>query len=197
MQMPAINTASNISRTTTEILAATAAMPLHLWSDRDRVALEPVSAMSCWGDPRWVFDNQTHGAAISQSTIVWDLELPDGSNLLDTRNADLLDWLRRLVWSLFAAPGDGATNLKPGSLGTISVGLRYWAAWLVGHEIRWPHEITEPVVRRYQEHLQEDAEDEIDTKVLTEAVARYRLLPFSLLWRQRFVLERAGIASMR
>lgn len=196
MQMQATITAFNISRTTTEILAATAEMPLHLWSDRARLAVEPVSAMSCWGDRRWVFDNETHGAKISQSTIVWDLKLPDGSNLLGPRNADLLDWLRRLVWSLFAAPGDGAGHLKPGSLVTISAGLRYWAAWLVGQEIRWPNEITETVVTRYQEHLQGDAEDEIETKSLTEAVARHRLLPFSLLWRQRFALERAGIPSM-
>lgn len=194
--MPATATPLKISRTTTDILTATAKMPLHLWIDRGRLALEPVSARSCWGDVRWVFDNETHGAKKSQSTIAWDLKLPDGSNLLDFQNADLLDWLRRLVWSLFAAPGDGAGVLKPGSLGNMSSGLSYWIRWLVAQEIRWPHEINELVVMRYQEHLQEDAEDELATNVLTEATAYIRLTPFALLWRQRYVLERAGIKPM-
>lgn len=86
--------------------------------------------------------------------------------------------------------------MKFGTLGVISSGLRYWTAWLVAQEIRWPHEITESVVTRYKEHLQGDAEDDYDTKALTEAAAYGRLLPFVLLWRQRFVLERAGIAPM-
>jgi hypothetical protein len=183
-------------RTTTEILAATAEIPLHLWSDRDRLAREPVSTKSCWGDPRWVFDNATHGVREGQSTIVWDLSLVNGSNLQDPQHADLLDWLRRLVWSLFAAPGDGAGDRKPGSLASINNGLRYWAAWLVAQEIRWPHEITETVVTHYQEHVQGDAEDDPNTKALTESKAYTRLQPFALLWRQRFVLERAGIAPM-
>lgn len=194
--MPAPNTPLNMFKTTAEILAATAEAPLHQWSDRDRLALEPVSAKSCWGDPRWLFDNATHGAKQNQSSVTWDFDLPDNSNLLDLQNAELVDWLRRLVWSLFAAPGDGAGELKPGTFGVISTGLRYWAPWLVSQNIRWPHEITEKVVTRYLEHLTGDAEDDLDTKVLTEAMAYSRLLPFALLWRQRFVLERAGIAPM-
>ncbi len=194
--MPATIAALKRTRTTADILAATAETPLHLWFHRDRLALEPVSARSCWGDPRWVFDNPTHGAHNSGSAISWDLNLPDGSNLVDPQNADLLDWLRRLVWSLFAARGDGAGNMKFGSLGVISSGLRYWTAWLVGQEIRWPHEITACVIKRYQEHLQGDAEDDLGTNALAEAAAYGRLLPFVLLWGQRFVLERAGIAPM-
>lgn len=183
-------------RTTSEILAATAETPLHLWSDRDRLAGEPVSTTSSWGDPRWVFDNETHGARANNSTFVWDLDLPDGSNLLHPQNVDLLDWLRRFVWSLFAAPGDGAYYLNSGSLSHISSSVRYWIAWLVAQEIRWPHEITDTVVTRYQEQLQGDAEDDLDAKSLTQALAYHRLVPFVRLWRQRFVLERAGIAPM-
>jgi integrase len=194
--MPASITALKSVRTTAEILAATAELPLHLWPHRGQLEVEPVSAASCWGDRRWILDNKSRGASKSQSSISWDLDLPDGSNLLDPQNADFLDFLRRLVWSLSAAPGDGYAALKSGTLGSISSGLRYWAAWLVAREIRWPHEITESVIKQYQEHLQGGAEDDVSDKALTEAVASARLLPFALLWRQRFALERAGIAPM-
>jgi|TARA_R100000501_G_scaffold12618_1_gene23246 integrase len=181
--------------TTAAILEATAETPLHR-AGRHRLALEPVSSRSLWGDPRWVFDNATSGSEDNQSTISWNLDLQDGHNLLDPHHANLLDWLRRLVWSAFAAPGDGATSMKPGSLSGIGVGLRYWVAWLVEREIAWPHQIGTDVVATYQDHLQGDAENDADTEVLTHSVAYCRLMPFALLWRQRFALERAGIAPM-
>lgn len=124
------------------------------------------------------------------------MNLPDGRNLLDLHHADLLDWLRRLVWSLFAAPGDGAAALKTGSLARINLGLRYWVAWLVAQEIAWPCQIDTDVVAAYQFHLQGDAADGLDAEALTLSVAYQRLTPFALLWRQRFTLERTGIAPM-
>lgn len=182
--------------TTSSILAVTAGRPLHAWSNRKRLASEPVSSKSLWGDRRWTFDNPTSGAVDNQSSISWDLVLRDGKNLLDPDHADLLDWLRRLVWSLFAAPGDGSVQRKPGSLGAIASGLRYWTIWLVEHEIAWPHEIDNSLVQQYQEDLQRDSEDAGDSDILTEAKAYSRLLPFTLLWRQRYVLEQAGIAPI-
>ena len=152
--MPATVTPLKRPRTTAEILTATAETPLHLWTDRDLLALEPVSAKSVWRDRRWMFDNPTHGAQEGHSAILWDLDLPDGSNLLDLQHMDLLDWLRRLVWSLFAAPGEGAGHLKPGTLGPIGHSIRHWAYWLVGQEIRWPHEINDAVVTRFNARRQ-------------------------------------------
>jgi hypothetical protein len=182
--------------TTANILETAAEMPLYARTDLGRLALEPVSSRSLWGDKRWVFDNPTIGSRYNQSTISWDLSLPDGNNLLDPLHADLLDWLRRLVWSAFAAPGDGSLGFKPGSLGSISVGLRFWVRWLVEHEIAWPHELDSVVVTSYQEHLQDNASNGENPKALTIAQASKRLLPLGILWRQRFALERAGIAPM-
>ncbi|GAA4255508.1 hypothetical protein GBZ26_06045 [Azospirillum formosense] len=192
--MPAVANQTKFQATTTAILAATAEAPLHLLRDRESLALEPVSSKSLWSSAKWAFDNTTHGAG--DAAIIWDLVLPDGRSLLDPHHADLLDWLRRLVWSAYAAPGDGASVKKPGTLGQISAGLRYWVAWLVGREIAWPHEIDATVVAAYTAHLQEEAEDDADTPLLTEAVANRRLYLFSLLWRQRFALKEAGIAPM-
>ncbi|MCE7798700.1 hypothetical protein LWE61_19405 [Sphingobium sufflavum] len=194
--MPAVAEKSTYPRTTIAILEVTADTPLHVRPDRRRLAREPVSSKSLWGDHRWVFDDPTSGAVDNQSTINWDLGLKGGDNLLDRRHADLLDWLRRLVWSAFAEPGDGATARKPGSLGALASGLRYWTTWLVQREIAWPREIYTNVVKAYENDLQHNAADDADTNALTEAQAYSRLLPFALLWRQRFALERAGIAPM-
>lgn len=194
--MSAVREKSSRLTTTSVILEVTVEKPLHLWLDRDRLALEPVSSKSLWGDPRWVFDNPTSGAVDNASTISWDLELLDDENLLDRKYADLLDWVRRLVWSSFAAPGEGASARKPGSLGSLAAGMRYWIAWLVQQEVTWPHEIDTDVVKLYQTHLRDDFDDDLPSRALTEAQAYSRLLPFLLLWRQRFTLERAGIAPM-
>ena len=122
--MPAVAEESVYQKTTAAILENTSHKPLHMWADRSRLALERVSSKSAWGGPRWVFDNPTSGSRDNASTINWSLDLPDGNNLLDPRHVDLVDWLRRFVWSTFAAPGDGAAGLKPGSLSSVGVGLR-------------------------------------------------------------------------
>ncbi len=57
--MPTTASAPGLLKATAAILEATAATPLHVWSDRSRLALEPVSSKSFWGDPEWVFDNPT------------------------------------------------------------------------------------------------------------------------------------------
>ncbi|WP_138468671.1 hypothetical protein [Poseidonocella sp. HB161398] len=181
--------------TTDAILEASAALPLHLLP-RDMLPERQVSSRSRWGDRRWNFDNTTRGVKRSQSGISWDLDLPDGSNLCDPGNADLLDWLRRLVWSAFAAPGDGAGRLKPGSLGPLGSGLRAVVPWCVDRGVLWPSRMTRPLIEEYVDELRTLAEEEGDDGALTESVACKRLNIFGLVWRQRHALERAGIAPM-
>lgn len=182
--------------TTQTILEATAARPLHLRT-RDELAGVYVSSHSRWSDRRWVFDNATPGARANQSTITWDLDLTDGSNLCDYQHSDLLDWLKRLVWSAYAAPGDGAAGrLKPGGLGTISANLRVFIVWCVEHYVLCPSQITRVVVEAYVEYLREQANDEGEEESLTANVARNRLRSIALIWQQRNALERAGIAPM-
>lgn len=183
-------------RTTEAILEETANCPLHLQPDRYYLHKAPVSRRSLWGDKRWQFDNSTSGSRKNNSTILWDLKLSDGKNLLDADHSDLLDWLRRLVWSAYAAPGDGASALKPGSLSMISSGLRYCASWLVEQEISWPSEINSNIIELYEHHLEETSVGAEETEGLTVKQAYTRLFPLALLWRQRFALERAGIAPM-
>ncbi|MDD9727262.1 hypothetical protein PVV74_17520 [Roseovarius sp. SK2] len=182
--------------TTQEILEATAARPLHL-RPREELADVYVSSESRWSDRRWVFNNATPGARANQSTITWDLDLTDGTNLCDHQYSDLLDWLKRLVWSAYAAPGDGAAGrLKSGGLGTISASLRSFVVWCVEHYVIWPSQITRVVVEAYVDCLREQANDEGEEESLTANVARSRLRSIALIWQQRNALERAGVAPM-
>lgn len=182
---------------TDHILAESCAAPLHLWP-RERLANQPVSSVSLWQDARWTFDNGTPGALANVSRINWSIELPDGTNLLDPPHADLLDWLRRLVWSAAAAPGDGARALAPGSVGTLSCGIVHLVPWMVEHHLCRPDDLTPSVVRDYVRDLQAAVDDDDDdaSPALTEGVAAMRLRPLVLIWRQRRELQRAGIPPM-
>ena len=182
---------------TDQILADTIAEPLHLWP-REKLTDQPVSSVSLWRDARWTFDNATPGASSSASSIIWSIDLTDGTSLLDPQHADLLDWLRRLVWSAASAPGDGARALAPGSLGTLSAGIGHLVRWMVENHIQRPYDLTQSVVRDYVHHLESAVEDDNDdaSPALTEGVAVMRLKPLLVIWRQRRELQRAGISPM-
>lgn len=182
-------------KSTSYILDTSAAHPLHLRS-RDNLEFVSVSQKSKWTDARWIFDNPTPGSSKSSSTFSWKVEFSDGQCLLDSMHSDLLDWLRRLVWSTYASPGGGSRVLKPGTLGAISVNFRYWINWLVDHYITWPSEITDDVVSRYIEDLRALCEGDFVDDQITEDVATGRLMPFVLLWRQRYELLKVGIDPM-
>ncbi|WP_152612167.1 hypothetical protein [Leisingera sp. ANG-S5] len=143
-----------------------------------------------------MFDNETRGAKSSSSTVSWDLDLFDGSNLCSPCHASLLDWLKRLVWSAFAAPGDGAGRLKPGSLGTLATGLRYFVNWCVENDVTLPSQMTRNVTKAYVDHLRTEANGGDEGQSLTEAVAWNRLRVLAMIWQQRHALKRVGIAPM-
>lgn len=182
--------------TTDLILEATQASPLHLLPAED-LDSKPISSKSLWGDDAWALDNRTSGASGGGSTIRWAVEMLDGSLLTDPANKDMLDWLKRLVWSVLSAPGDGAHALKPGSLGTLGAGVRWLAPWLAGQHVRRPSEITITVIDALIDELKAEAEESDEGATgLTYNPVYYRLMPFGLLWRQRFALEAAGYKPM-
>ena len=89
-----------------------------------------ISSRSRWNDARWEFDNETPGAGRFDSIVVWDFELPDGSNFLDTQWGSLLETFRRFTWSLLLDPR-GGKQLKVGSMDAISAAIRYLVGWMV------------------------------------------------------------------
>lgn len=73
-------------------------VPLHRLSLED-AATQKVSALSVWGDSVWRFPVKTAGHG-SHVTVNWDFEMPGGS-LMDPIWAHLLDFGRRLFWSIW------------------------------------------------------------------------------------------------
>ena len=115
--------------TTDEIAQATVLSPLYTRPDADlREAW--VSSKSRWYDAVWDLDYYAPGHQKSKRCISWRVEFSDGTFLTDAAYADTLDWLRRIVWSLFTGRARGAPH-SPGSAGGIAQGMRAVVRWLV------------------------------------------------------------------
>src|SRR5262249_7657936 len=154
-------------------------------------------------------DNLTPGADPWDSTINWDFGLPDGSNLSDTANERLLDWLKKFVWSLYANPGDGAPR-SPGSALVLSPAIRTLVTWMVTHGASKPEHLTPATLQNYLDDLPKlitsDLDSELDPEDILEdggenrSIGRAQVISrvniVMMLWRQRYVLSEAGIAPM-
>lgn len=187
---------------TAEVVKSSILRPLHEWSAID-VQDHSISTISRWNDSRWVLDNLTPGTELSTSTIVWDLTLSDGTNLCDPCNAEVLDWLRRFVWSLFVSPGDGATRLAPGTASQITVGLSTLVLWMSENAYRMPRELNGAALDGYLDDLPRlldsginDLDDEDEEEEIGYSAAYLRVRIPWLIWRQRDALRAGGIDPM-
>jgi hypothetical protein len=170
---------------------------LHTASD-DTLAEAYISSKSRWTDTQWVFDCETPGATRAQYKISWNVQLTKGGTLCDPEHSDLLSWLKRFAWSLFAAPGDNAHAHQPTSAGPLSVGLRYFALWMVDTGRNRPSELDPEALREYCDDLrtmrliQDDGTDEVASAPSFTAVYNRVRIPI-LIWQQRSALRAAGI----
>ncbi|MFC5354805.1 hypothetical protein [Azospirillum himalayense] len=179
---------------TAEILQSSTASPLYTRMDPGLIR-ERVSSRSCWGDDCWIFDNPLPGAQYNEAAIVWNFGLPDGRRLTDPVHHDLLDWLRRFIWSLFTVGGNRRKPLGPGSAGQLNTGLRVFVIWMVKNNFRMPSELGSSALAAYWNDMAEALADDNESGVsTTQAISRLRI-PI-LLWQQRKILATAGIASM-
>lgn len=186
---------------TSQIMSATVQRPLHVLSDAELRFLK-VSSISNWHDDTWEFDNPTLGKARNDSLIRWKVPLNDGAFLTDPKHRDLLDWLRRVVWSLLTVPGDNHPPIKPGSMIAITSGLRKVVPWFVENSIRWPSELTTSVLDSFIEDLPERVarhfgdEEDVDHGKALRGSAWNAISWIYYIWRQRRALEDAGIRPM-
>ncbi|MCG7392960.1 hypothetical protein MHY87_08595 [Microvirga sp. ACRRW] len=127
--------------------------------------------------------------------IPWDFRMPGGTNFQDAVYAPLLDAARRLVWSLFTAPGDGANCLAPGSASNLSTGLKHMITWMVKNAYSSFSELTPEALAQYLDDLAFEVAD-TDSDLESEAQISGRLRIIFWLWQQRRELEKAGIGSL-
>jgi len=195
---------------TAEVVKTTVNKPLHVLPKAE-LAMAMVSSVSRWADASWTFDNAAPGVSGS-STVYWAVELDDGSILTDAVHEHLLDWLKRFVWSLLAEPS-ARFPLGPGSMGTLSVGVRRFARWMVKEGLALPSELDPVVVDGFVEDLPRMLFDEVENEeaeeddtddgaeetggvALSFNVVRGTIRVPALIWQQRDALLAAGIAPM-
>lgn len=200
--------------------AASAELPLH--------HLEPaidnpkISSRSHWDGDVWCLDNLTPGAKKDQSSLNWKVRLSDGTYLTDKSQANLLDQLKRYVWSLFCDARDGGKLRKPGSLGTLGVGVRYLAAWMVRRGYAELSELDSCAAELFRQDLVDlvvseavphtlgsdgasdnsvneqcngllDPSSASNEDYLSHNAAYNRICILTLLWQQRDALTDAGV----
>jgi integrase len=153
-----------------------------------------ISGASLWTDPQWQLDNQTPGLSDCQSKIRWDVNLPDGTSLLDPQWADLLDSLRRFTWSLLVDPREGK-SFKNTSMGMHSHMICHLVRWMAGNGYQRICELDNDASWEYVEHVCDLAAGDDDGEP-TVSVVWQKLHIVTLLHKQSLALADAGILPM-
>jgi len=181
---------------TAQIIRTTSHAPFHMRADDDFGDVW-VSSRSRWLDPIWWLDNPSIGQRPLAAKVTWEMELPDGRNLIDPEHAELLGWLRRFVWSLFVDPRDKSKAYKTGNGSQLTQGLRVVVPWMVERGQVMPKDMDKEFVAAFIDDLPSIIAVEIDDEeVIKEGAAYMPLKIIDLLWLQRSALEEAGISPM-
>lgn len=161
-----------------------------------------VSSRSLWSDPSWILDSH-RVRSDSEVTIKWAVALSTGDLLTDAKYHQLLDWLKKMVWSLMVSPGDGYRPMSPGTIPSVSIGLARLVPWMVDNHIMWPIQFTQDVLDQLYEDLPQIASGnqqwgEMDDDDGEEMLGPVRLVLNIIfyIWRQRKSLQKAAIAPM-
>jgi integrase len=181
---------------TAEIIRSAERSPFHL-RDEDELIDVWVSSRSRWSDPIWWLDNPSIGQRPLAAKVTWEMELPDGRNLVDSEHGRLLGWLRRFVWGLFVDPRDKSKAYKVGNGSQLTQGLRVVVPWMVERGQVMPKDMDKEFVAAFIDDLPSLVAVEVDDEeVIKEGAAYLPLKILDLVWRQRSALEEAGIAPM-
>lgn len=153
-----------------------------------------VSPQSLWNDPRWRLENPTPGISDGCSTLRWDIDLPDGSSLLDSQWASLLESMRRFIWSLLVDPREGKC-MKTTSMASVSQMIASLIRWMVANGYQSISELDNAASWEYVDYVSEVGTE--DTGVVpTVSGVWARLHIISLLHKQSAALVEAGVAPM-
>lgn len=185
-----------------------------LYPDREECL---VSRRSSWGDRYWIFDSTTPGTRPTHDKMVWDISFADGSNLLNPIYRDLLEELRRFVWSCYVDPRNSRA-LGAGSLSSFSYGIQELASWMVDNNYLSLSELDQRASERYLDSIHEkflfrlefnnsskNSDISIDFEAEEEGFdgvdgvhpswIAHLLMPWTRLWNQRSALSDAGVAT--
>lgn len=181
------------NQSTQTIIQSTALKPLFL---RTNAELKDawVSSQSRWFDVRWVLDGDVPGQSKGSRSIKWDIEIADGEYLTAPDHAEMLDWLRRIVWSCFTSPARGHLA-APGSASQISSGTKTLVRWMMETKRRTPVELTREASWEFVEELRDllDAGDDSD---LSRSQVSPSVRFFQRVWEQAPVIKIERASTM-
>lgn len=160
----------------------------------DRLQTTRVSPQSLWTDPQWRLENPTPGLPGTCAMVRWDIDLPDGSSLLDPQWVGLLDSLRRFVWSLLVDPREGK-SVKATTLKTISRMVAFLVRWMVANGYQRISELDNGASWEYVEYACDVAPEGRGDEPTVSAVWE-KLHILTLLHKQSAALRDAGILPM-
>lgn len=111
-----------------------------------------VSSISKYRDVHWCFPNSTPGSVLQQSTIHWDMLLFDGSRLNHSRHRNILDWVKKLVLTLFESPAKGRAP-APGSMSHLEQEIKVLISYFVCKDFEYPSEFDRVAAEVYIDEL--------------------------------------------
>lgn len=147
-----------------------------------------VSPRSRFGDDVWYLDIRTPGRGASAKHLRWDVPLPDGSRLVDPKNAGLLRAAKHYLWSMAVDPPDGRRCPSPSSLQAAGWKLRTLCCWMVSEGMTSFAEFDPPSVKRFAAWLQTRPGKAAGRRIKPDTIDSY-LAIISTMYLQRAKLE--------
>ncbi len=124
---------------------------LHRLSTED-LADAWVSPYSRWSDDYWQFEPLTAGTQKTRYKIVWNFAVSKDHNFTEARYSGLLESWKRVIWCLFAEPGDGRYRKFINS-GNLTTTLKFAVQWMVSERYDDLSRINPLALDRFIDHL--------------------------------------------
>lgn len=171
-----------------------------------------VSKLSRFDDDVWRLDLYTPGQAGNHNCINWSFPVSDASIFTDPKYNQLLQAMKRFVWSLFSDPRN-RRRLTAGSATHVSKGIRFLARWMIRNQYAAFSELDRAACKAYLDDLAiheirlasradtlgvEQSERSMNdaSYELTEAAFTPGIRILKALWQQSSALVDAGVAPI-
>ena len=152
-----------------------------------------VTPLSKGGDSAWTVPVTTPGGTPSQGTLIWSMQLFNGSRLNDPQHARRLEWSKKLMALLLHAPSKGESPAAL-SMKICQLGFKRLISWMVERGIHAPSELNSAEyiedLPRYIAEVNGDDED------ISEAQVRVALHIIPFLWSERRLLHKWHVPSL-
>jgi len=166
---------------------------LHLLPSAE-LATARVSQRSLWSDPVWYFDQDKPSLEYHRWTFRWDIDTGNGSTLLDSQWAPLLEASRRFVWSVFSDSREGPP-LATSSCLHVRSKLAKLLGWMAKSSYTSFDQLDAEASWEYHDYLARERREAHGDELKASAVEPY-LYILVRLFRQSEALRDAGVAPV-